>query len=218
VETPADSTIDQTSFYTDAAAKIMTNVVPEVKQTFQITHPSDGFGGLVLKPWGERKRSVFDIQPILSGELAKIPGIRMFAVTPSALPGGSVLNVEFILGSTEEPAEILKHAQKLQLMASTNGMFRFPPIIDTKIDQPEIMLIIDRDKAAALGLDMATIGADLATLVGGNFVNRFSLDGRSYKVIPQLERIARLNPGLLENHYVKGPAGKLIPLSTFAHF
>ena len=73
-------------------------------------------------------------------------------------------------------------------------MFAFPPIIDTKIDQPEVELVLDRDKVAALGLNMATVGADLATLVGGNFVNRFNLDGRSYKVIPQLKRIERLNP------------------------
>ncbi len=217
VETPADSTIDQSSFYTDAANKIL-QAVPENKQTFQITHPNDGFGGLVLKPWGERKRTVFQIQPLLSAELGKIPGIRMFCVTPSALPGGSVMPVEFILSSTEEPKEILNYARQLQIMAATNGMFAFPPILDTKIDQPEIVLVIDRDKAAVLGLDMATIGADLTTLIGGNFVNRFSLEGRSYKVIAQLERVARLTPGQLEDHYVKGPAGKLVPLSTFSHF
>jgi multidrug efflux pump len=104
----------------------------------------------------------------------------------------------------------------LQQKAATNGMFAFPPIIDTKLDQPEMELIMDRDKVAALGLNMATVGADLSTLVGGNFVNRFSLDGRSYKVIPQAKRIERLNANQLENTYVKGPDGKLVPLSTFA--
>ena len=95
-------------------------------------------------------------------------------------------------------------------------MFAFPPIIDTKIDQPEVELVMDRDKVAALGLDMATVGSDLAALVGGNFVNRFNFAGRSYKVIPQLKRIERLNAGQLENNYVKGPNGQLIPVSTFA--
>ena len=95
-------------------------------------------------------------------------------------------------------------------------MFAFPPIIDTKMDQPEVELVMDRDKVAALGLNMATVGADLSTLVGGNFVNRFSLDGRSYKVIPQLKRIERLNASQLESTYVKGPNGQLVPLSTFA--
>jgi multidrug efflux pump len=215
VETAADATIDQTSFYTDAAGEVLRKV-PECKQTFQLTFPNSGFGGLVLKPWGERKRTVFQVLPGVTAGLNNIPGIRMLAITPSALPGGGQFPVEFILGSTAEPAEILKYAEQLQQKAAMSGMFAFPPIIDTKIDQPEVVLVIDRDKAAALGLDMATIGADLATLVGGNYINRFNLDGRSYKVIPQLERIARLNPAQLESHYVKGPAGKLIPLSTFA--
>ena len=97
-------------------------------------------------------------------------------------------------------------------------MFAFPPLIDTKVDQPEIELVLDRDKVAALGLDMQSVGSDLAALVGGNYVNRFNFDGRSYKVIPQLKRIERLNPAQLENNYVKGPEGTLVPLSTFAHF
>jgi multidrug efflux pump len=104
----------------------------------------------------------------------------------------------------------------LQTNAAASGMFAFPPIIDTKLDQPEVEVVMDRDKVAALGLNMATVGADLSTLVGGNFVNRFSLDGRSYKVIPQVKRIERLNANQLESTYVKGPNGKLVPLSTFA--
>jgi multidrug efflux pump len=95
-------------------------------------------------------------------------------------------------------------------------MFAFPPVIDTKLDQPEVELVMDRDKVASLGLDMATVGSDLSTLVGGNFVNRFSLAGRSYKVIPQLKRIERLNASQLETTYVKGPNGQVLPLSTFA--
>jgi multidrug efflux pump len=95
-------------------------------------------------------------------------------------------------------------------------MFFFLPLIDTKIDQPEVELVLDRDKVAAMGLDMRTVGADLATLVGGNFVNRFNFDGLSYKVIPQLKRIARLDPSQLENTSVKGPNGRLVQLSTFA--
>ena len=216
VETAADATIDQTSFYTDLAGDMMMKV-PEAKQTFQLTFPNSGFGGLVLNPWGERKRTVFQVLPGVAAQLNTIPGIRMLAVTPASLPGGGQFPVEFILSGTAEPAEILKYAEQLQQMAATNGMFAFPPIIDTKIDQPEVVLVIDRDKAAAMGLDMATIGADLATLVGGNYVNRFNLAGRSYKVIPQLERIARLDPSQLEIHSVKGPKGQLVQLSTFAH-
>jgi multidrug efflux pump len=215
VEAAADATIDQTTFYTEAVNREMLSI-PEAYQTFQITFPDNAFCGLVLKPWGERKRTVFTLMPEVQKKVSSIPGIRAFVATPPALPGGGQFPVEFVIGATAEPDVILKFAEQLQQRAATNGMFAFPPIIDTKMDQPEMELVMDRDKVAALDLNMATVGADLATLVGGNFVNRFSLDGRSYKVIPQVKRIERLNANQLENTYVKGPNGQLVPLSTFA--
>jgi multidrug efflux pump len=215
VEAPADATIDQTTFYTEAINRELMSV-PEALQTFQITFPDNAFGGLVLKPWGERKRTVFEIAPQIQRKVAKIPGVRGMVVTPPALPGGGQFPVEFVIGSTADPETILEFAQKLQLKAAQSGMFAFPPVIDTKIDQPEVQLVMDRDKVAALGLNMSTVGADLGALVGGNFVNRFSLDGRSYKVIPQVKRVERLNPDQFESTYVKGPNGQLVPLSTFA--
>jgi multidrug efflux pump len=135
--------------------------------------------------------------------------------TPSALPGGGDFPVEFIISATAEPQQILEFAEQLQQKAAASGKFAFPPIIDTKVDQPEVELVLDRDKVAALGLNMQSVGSDLTALMGGNFVNRFNFDGRSYKVIPQLERSQRLDPAQLENHYVRGPAGQLVPLSTF---
>src|SRR5205823_4249163 len=133
-----------------------------------------------------------------------------------SLPGAGQFPVEIVLGSTAEPEMILKLAEQLQQKAMASGKFAFPPQIDTKIDQPEMQLVMDRDKVASLGLNLAQVGSDLSTLVGGNFVNRFSLSGRSYKVIPQLKRIERLNASQLEDTYVKGPNGQLVPLSTFA--
>ena len=215
VEADAKATIDQTTFYSEAEYRIFTNF-PETEKTFQITQPGSAFGGMVLKPWGERKRTAAQLQPLVQAQVGKIPGIRTIVATPPALPGGGTFPVEFVIASTAEPAEILKFAQQIQQIAATNGMFAFPPIIDTKIDQPETEIVLDRDKVSSLGLDMATVGADLSTLAGGNYVNRFNLDGRSYKVIPQLERVQRLNASQLQNMYVKGPNGQLVPLSTFA--
>jgi multidrug efflux pump len=147
-----------------------------------------------------------------------IPGIHTYMITPSPLPtGGENFPVNLVLSATAEPEQILAFAQKLQQKCATNGMFAFPPQIDTKVDQPEVELVIDRDKVAALGIDMQTIGSDLGALVGGNYVNRFDFAGRSYKVIPQLERGARMDAGQLENTYVRGPAHQMIPVSTFAH-
>ncbi len=215
VEAPADASIDQTVFYTDALNRTLLSL-PEAAQTFQITFPNNGFAGLVLKPWGERKRTVFQLTPEVQQKISAIPGIRTMAATPSALPGGGQFPVEFVIAATAEPAAILEFAEKIQQKAATNGMFAFPPIIDTKLDQPEVELIMDRDKVAALGLNMALVGSDLGTLVGGGFVNRFNLDGRSYKVIPQLKRSERLNASQLEDHYVRGPENQLVPVSTFA--
>ncbi|MFM2081760.1 MAG: hypothetical protein RL380_451 [Verrucomicrobiota bacterium] len=217
VEAAADATIDQTSFYTDQSAQMMLST-PDVFQTFQITFPDNGFGGMVVKPWGERKRTIFQIIPEVQAKLNTIPGVRTFVVAPPPIPGGDNFPVNFILSATAEPTEILKFAQQLQQLAAASGKFAFPPQIDTKVDQPEVELVLDHDKIAALGLDMQTVSSDLAALVSGNFVNRFNLAGRAYKVIPQPKRVERLNAAQLESHYVKGPHGQLVPLSTFARF
>jgi multidrug efflux pump len=217
VEAAADATIDQTSHYTDAIGKELLST-KEAERTFQITMPDQGFGGLVMKPWGERKRTVFEAIPEVQAKVNKVPGVRTMIVTPPALPGGGDMPVEFLICSTAEPDQILQFAQQIQLKAATNGMFAFPPIIDTKVDQPEVELVLDRDKVAALGLDMQTVSSDLAALVSGNYVNRFSYGGRAYKVIPQLKRVERLTTDQLESHYVKGPNDQLVPLSTFARF
>ncbi|MBE0577024.1 MAG: efflux RND transporter permease subunit [Desulfuromonadales bacterium] len=215
LDASANSTIDQTSHYAAAVNEAFLSV-PETQFVFQITMPSSGFGGMVVKPWQERDRTIFEIMPEVQQKLHDIPGIRMFPVTPPALPGGGQFPVEFILASTAEPEQILDFANQIQFAAMQSGMFAFPPIIDVKIDQPESEFVIDRDKVADLGLNLKQVGADMATMVGGNFVNRFNIEGRSYKVIPQIQRIDRLNPEQLSNIYVTGPNGRLVPLSTFA--
>ncbi len=216
VEAAANATIDDTTFYTEALNRAWMKTA-EANRTFQITFPDNGFGGLVLKSWGERKRSVFKVVPEVQKAVGQVPGIRSVIATPPALPGGGQFPVELVIAATADPEVILGFAERLQQKAAGSGMFAFPPLIDTKMDQPEVELVMDRDKVASFGLNMASVGSDLATLVGGNFVNRFSLSGRSYKVIPQIKRIERLNPSQLEDTYVKGPAGQLVPLSTFAH-
>ncbi|HRD65762.1 MAG TPA: efflux RND transporter permease subunit, partial [Candidatus Competibacter sp.] len=215
VDASANATLDQTSTFTAAANDVFQSI-PETQFTFQITFPTSGFGGMVTKPWNERQRTVFQILPEVQQKLQGIPGIQMFPVTPPALPGGGQFPVEFIIASTADTQEILSIAQQVQTKAIQSGMFAFPPIIDVKIDQPQTEIVIDRDKVAALGLNLQQVGADLTAAVGGNFVNRFNIAGRSYKVIPQVERIGRLNPEQLENIYVTGPNGQLVPLSTVA--
>ena len=215
VNTPANSTLDQVTFSTRAINKeLMT--VPERQFTFQITTPVGGFWGVGLKPWDERKRNAAQILPEVFMKGAGIPGVQTFATLPPALPGGGQFPVEFVVASTAEASEILEFATEIQQRAAKSGMFAFPPILDTKIDQPQSEIDIDREKVAELGLNLQTVGQDLGAAVGGNFVNRFSVAGRSYKVIPQLLRVERMNPEQLRQIYVTGPAGQLVALSTIA--
>ncbi len=213
VDAAANSTLDQNSSYSTAVNKVFMSI-PETDFTFQLTMPNSGFSGMQVKPWSERKRNVFQIMPEVQQKLQRIPGIRVFPVTPPALPGGGQFPVEFILASTADTPQILEFAEKLQMKAMQSGMFAFPPLIDVKIDQPQSEFLIDRDKVAALNLTLEQVGGDLSAMVGGNFVNRFDISGRSYKVIPQIQRIGRLNPDQLKDIFVTGPNGRLIPLST----
>ena len=215
IEAAANSSLDQNSRYAAAVNRVFLGE-PESNFTFQVTYPTSGFAGMVLKPWDERKRTVFQVLSVVQQKLHAIPGIRVLPVTPPALPGGGRFPVEFILASTAEPDRILDFARQIQLKAMQSGLFAFPPIIDIKIDQPQSEIVIDRDLTADLGLNLQQVGADLASMLGGNFVNRFSIAGRSYKVIPQIKRMDRLNPNQLENIYITGPNGQLVPLSTIS--
>ena len=193
----SNATIEATSVWS-AQADAALRSIEETDFTFQITNPSGGFGGMALADWGERDRSVFEIQGEVAQKLGGIAGVTMFPVLPPALPGGGQFPIEFVLASTDEPERILEYARELQGRAMGSGMFPFLQI-DTKIDKAEARLVIDRDRVADMGLTMQQVGADVGTLLGGGFVNRFNIDGRSYKVIPAgPAQTTRLNPEQLE--------------------
>ena len=215
IDASGNSTIDAASQWSAEADEVFRNV-EETAFTFQLTNPAGGFGGMALTDWNERDRSVFEVKPEVAEKLNGISGLSMFPVTPPALPGGGEFPVEFLLASTDEPEQILEYAQELQARAIQSGLFAFPPIIDTKIDKAEARLDIDRDRVADMGLTMEQVGADVGTLLGGGFVNRFNIDGRSYKVIPQVQRSGRLNPDQLEDLYVTGPDGQMVQLGAIA--
>lgn len=215
VDGPSNATMDQTSIYAAEANRIFSSY-EDADFTFQITYPGAGFSGMVLNPWDQRDKTVFDLMPSVQEQLATITGINIFPVTPPALPGGGDFPVEFILVSTAEPEDILKVATELQTKATASGMFAFPPIIDTKIDKPQVTLKIDKDKVADLGLTMEQVGNDVGIMLSDNYVNRFNIKGRSYRVIPQIKRKERLNPEQLSNIYIASQSGELIQLGTLA--
>ncbi len=225
INSAANATADQKSHYGRALEEVFLSI-PEREFTFQLLFsPSDpfaaslgvgGFSGVVVKPWNERDRSMRDIFLDVSTSLTAIPGLQVFAGLPPALPGGSNFPIELVVTSTDDPEDMIEYAEVLQTKAMESGLYYFPPEIDLKFDQPQSEIVIDYDKVAALGLNNAQIGADLSASLGGNYVNRFNVDGRAYKVIPQISRNQRLNPEQLQEIYVSGPQNSLVPLSTFA--
>lgn len=216
LDTPANSTIDQTVHSSEQVFDAFEST-PEFAHSFQITFATGGFGGMMIKPWSQRDRTTAQIQAEVQQKVSGVPGVSSFMLNPPALPSGGSFPVEFILASTADPEQILDFAKQLQLKAAKSGIFAFPPRIDMKYDQPMAEVMIDRERVADLGMNLQQIGADLSSAIGGGYVNRFSMDGRSYKVIPQIKRMDRLNPDQLEDIYIRGPEGKLIPLSTVAH-
>jgi len=215
VEGPANSTLDKSVLYTNAINDVFSSV-DETDFTFQVALPGGGFGGMIVEPWDQRDRTIFEIMPETAAKFGNITGLNVFPVLPSALPGGSDFPVGFVIASTDDVETILGFAKQLQFKAMMSGMFAFPPIIDTKIDQPEARLVINRDKVADMGLNLQQVGADVGVLLGGNYVNRFNIDGRSYRVIPQVKRSERLTPEQLETLYVTGPDEQLIQLGSIA--
>lgn len=215
VNTPSNSTIDLHRQNILEVNEIFQSF-PETQLTFQITNATGGFSGMRLKPIEERERTAFEILPELRQKLAQLPGIQIFPIIPGSLPGGGSFPVQFVLASTAETEEIVEFAKQIQLSAIQSGMFNFPPQIDVKFDQPQAEISIDRDKVASMGLNLEQIGRDISSMVGGNYVNRFNIKGRSYKVIPQIERSGRLNPEDLKSIYVTGPDDQLIQLGSIA--
>src|SRR5512135_674619 len=214
VQASANSTLDQTKLFADRAQQVFASF-PETRATFQITQPTGGFGGMVTKPWSERTRTTQQLLMQVAPQLARVPGVRLIPRTPDPLPGGGDFPVDLVIASTAEPERLVDIANKLVGKAFASGLFLFADS-DLKFDQPQVEVVFDRDRLRSQGVDLSRVGRDLATLLGGDYVNRFSIQGRSYKVIPQVKRQERLTAGQLAEMYVTGAGGKLVPLSTFA--
>src|SRR6266536_1714156 len=214
IQAAPNSTLDQTKLFSAQVADVYRSF-PENGSVFQLTNPTGGFGGMVTQPWSERKKSTEQLQVEASMKLGQIPGIRVISLVPPPLPGGGSFPVDFVIASTAEPRELAGFANQLVGKAFASGLFMYADS-DLKFDQPQAEVVFDRDKLRSQGVDLSKAGQDLSTMLGGNYVNRFSIQGRSYKVIPQIKRAERLTPDQLEGIYVTGKDDKLVPLSTFA--
>jgi multidrug efflux pump len=214
VQGPPNATLEQMMLSTRQVHEAYASI-PEYRGSFQLTSPGFGFSGLVTKAWSDRTRTLAQIEPEVWQKVGGIPGARVIVTSPPPLPGGSDFPVEFVISSTAEPSEVVGFANQLVGAAFQSGKFMFADT-DLKFDRPQSEVIIDRDKANAMGVSLADVGEDLTTFVGGNYINRFSILGRSYKVIPQVKRSERLNPEQLLSLHVRGPGNSLMPLATVA--
>jgi multidrug efflux pump len=214
VQAAANSTIEQTKLFATQIDTVYRSF-PETAATFQVIFPTGGFGGMVTKPYNQRKKSTAELVVEASAAVSKIPGIRAIELEPPSLPGNQGFPVDMAIVSTAEPARLAEFADQLVQKAFASGKFMYADT-DLKFDQPQARVVFDRDKLRSEGVDMTQAGRDLSVLLGGNYVNRFSIQGRSYKVIPQVKRSERLTPDQLTQMYITGANGKLVPLSTFA--
>lgn len=186
---------------------------PETDNYFTV-NSSQPISGLVLKPWGERSESQFALKQPLQDKLSQVAGLNAFAIVPPPLPGGgNGTPVQFVIKTTSDFQSLFDVANKLTDKAKSSGLFIY---VDNslKFNQPQIEFTINRAKASEMGLNMQVIGSSLTSALSGNYVNYFNLQGRSYQVIPQLERKYRLTAEQLGQIYLKTINGTMAPLST----
>lgn len=215
------ATLEQSRIWQNEARKVAISF-PEVEHTFQVSSPSLNIMGMVLKPWGERSRSADQIQQsqnpktdTLQSGLSKIAGIRAAAFQIPPLPGPGGVGVQYVIKTTQGFTQLNDITQKIVDAAQQSGNFFY---IDSslKYDNPQVDIVIDRDKVAGMGLTMSDVGNALSYMLGGGYVNYFDLSGRAYQVIPQVQQNFRLNPDDLKNYYITPTSGSAIPLSTVA--
>ncbi|MDB5596954.1 MAG: acriflavin resistance protein [Hyphomicrobiales bacterium] len=218
VKTPQYANLDYLESTTDTLYKVL-DQIPEKAHVFTINGAGgvhQAFVGVLLKPWEQRKRTQKQVLQELQGKLATITGAQVLAFAPPALPGSSGgPPMQFVIRTTGDYEQLSQVLDQVQTAARDSGMFIFVDS-DLKFDTPQIEFNIDADKANRLGIKMADIGSSLATLLGGNYVNRFNLYGRSYEVIPQVPREFRVDADWLTRYQVRTGTGELVPLSAVA--
>ncbi len=213
---PPYGNLDYLEKYTGELDKIYQDF-PELQDYFIINgmgSSTSAFSGMILKPWNQRNATQDEVMARIQPQLNQIPGLQIFAFPLPALPvSGGHLPISFQLTSIGDFKELYEVAEALQIEAEQSGLFIFVRN-SLQFDTPQYVIHIDRSKAAALGINMSNVAQQLASALGENYVNRFNLQGRSYKVIEQLERSDRANPASITRMYIKTGSGKLVPLST----
>jgi multidrug efflux pump len=208
-----DATLESVNEETKKVAEIV-NSFPEAEFMWSLVSSGYGFGGMVHKYWKDRERSTKDVYPELWYRVSQVTGLNVFPRLDPPLPTSGQHDVELIVQSDAPVEQLAETAQALVGAAFQSGKFVYADT-DLKVDRPEARVIIDREQIADLGLDLAGVGRELGTLLGGGYVNRFNWFDRSYKVIPQIGDEGRETVGPLLDLKIKTPGGELVPVSTF---
>jgi multidrug efflux pump len=214
---PPNATPQQMQIYAHQVFELSKSL-PEYDQMFQITGVptvNQGIGGVLFKPWEERKRGAAELQQVLQQKWGTIAGANVAAFQFPALPGARGLPVQVVIKTTEPFERLNDVAQAVLDKARASGMF-FYVDTDLKLDKPQTTVTFDRDMLWTMGLTQQDVGAALGAALGGGYVNYFSIGGRSYKVIPQVLQADRLNASQVLDYYVRTPDGNLLPASTLA--
>jgi multidrug efflux pump len=214
IATPPDySSLEYTTYFLEQMVDAW-RTVPEVSHSWQANTPERVFGGVELVPWSERERSLEEIRQEIQAKYDKISGLQIFTFAAGGLPGAdSGLPLQFVISSNADYKELDRVSEEVLQKARQSGMFAFVTK-DLSYSRPEITVRINRELAARLGISMEDIGQTLQIMLGEAETNRFSMEGRSYKVIPQADRGFRLTKEWLERYYVRTTERALVPLST----
>jgi hydrophobe/amphiphile efflux-1 (HAE1) family protein len=212
--TPPDyGSLEYTTYFLDQMVAAW-KTIPEVTHSWQVNEPTNVFGGIELKPWSERTRSLEEVRQELQRKYDKISGLEIFTFAQGGLPGASSgLPVQFVVSGNVGYEQLDRVADDVLAKARRSGMFAFVSK-DLRFSRPEVDVAIDRELASRLGISMEEIGRTLRIMLGEVETNRFSIEGRSYKVIPQADRGFRLTKEWLERYYVRTVDRTLVPLST----
>jgi multidrug efflux pump len=214
IQAAPDATLKATTGWASEVGKRLQEI-PETDYMWAVITPNTGFGGMITRDWRERTRSTNEIYPEAYMKVSGVPGVRCLPFPIPPLPGAGQGDVELVLKSDESVERLSTVADQIMAEARVSGGFLF---IDCslKLDLPQARVIIDRDRVADMGLDLASIAQELGVLLGGAYVNRFDHFNRSYQVIPQLEEADRSSTGSLMDLKIRAPNGDLIPVSSFA--
>ena len=217
VNAPEHTNLDYLTTYTDNLTETFLKV-PEKQNLFAINgfpNSHSAFMGLILKPWADRDRSDLSVMGELQPKFKDVAGVNIFATAPSAIPvGAGELPVEFVVTYPGDYTRLAEVLDTLSNEANKSGLFIFTNA-DLRFSTPQAELIIDKDRANKLGVTMRDVGATLSTLLGGNNVNRFSIQGRSYEVIPQVPRADRSSTEKILKYRVRATDGSMVPLASF---